>query len=218
MPPSSGPPRLCLYAARASFLDDATRQTGSGRFLRMRERAMTWFERGTSTGTLSFGTLIAGGRPAANATASSYHDVVDALAHTGFPALTRLEPAATAVTLSGCQDDFVRTDLGRLARTRRAPTVMRALIRALALATAAEVSSRTLARDLRQVTPDICPETVAHHVELLERLFVVEQIPAWAVGAALTRPPAHRAYVPPGRPRTRRHRIERGRRTTHGRP
>ncbi|PHP53362.1 ATP-binding protein [Actinomyces ruminis] len=179
---SATQPGAFILTGSAVPADDATRHTGAGRFLRMRERTMTWFERGTSTGALSLGALIDGDRPAASATTSPYHDVVDALARTGFPALARLEPAAAAVALSGYLDDVVRADLGRLARTRHEPTVMRALIRSLARATAAEVSWRTLARDLRPVAPDIRPETVARYVELLERLFVVERIPAWAVG------------------------------------
>ncbi|MDO4900723.1 MAG: DUF4143 domain-containing protein [Actinomyces sp.] len=179
---SATQPGAFILTGSAVPADDATRHTGAGRFLRMRERTMTWFERGNSTGAVSLEALIAGDRPATSATANSYHDVVDALARTGFPALAELEPAATAVALNGYLDDVVRADLGRMAKTRHKPMVMRALVRALARATAAEVSWRTLVKDLRQFAPNTRPETVSRYVDLLERLFIVERIPAWAVG------------------------------------
>ncbi|MDU0349242.1 ATP-binding protein [Actinomyces sp. MRS3W] len=175
-------PGAFILTGSAVPSDDATRHTGAGRFLRIRQRTMTWFERGASTGTVSLRALINGERPTASATTHSYHDIANALARTGFPALSKLAPEATAISLSGYLDDVVRADLGRLARTRHEPVVVRALIQALARATATEVSWRTLTRDLQHVAPDIRPETLARYVELLERLFIVERVPAWAVG------------------------------------
>ncbi|WP_229116949.1 ATP-binding protein [Actinomyces bovis] len=162
--------------------DDLTRHTGAGRFLRMRLRTMTWAERGGSTGAVSLGALIDGERPVSDTSSMAFEEVVEEMSRTGFPALAQLAPAEAAVALRSYVDDVVRADLGRLAEVRHEPALLRALLLALARSTASEVSWQTLAKDLRQAGPAITPETVSRYVALLERLFVVERVPAWVVG------------------------------------
>ncbi|WP_139738425.1 ATP-binding protein [Actinomyces wuliandei] len=105
--------------------------------------------------------------------------VIDRLARSGFPALRDLDGGDSILAMAGYLEDVTRTDIHRLAPVRHAPEVLDHLIRSLARQTAAQVRVSTLAADLEQLAPGIRAETVTSYLELLERLFVVERVPAW---------------------------------------
>lgn len=161
--------------------DDHTRHTGAGRFLRLRERTMSWWEKnGSPSGGVSVGSLFDGERPApALDVAPDLDSVIDELLRPGFPAMTDLDHVNSAQRLRAYLDDVARADVHRIANVRHEPQVIRQLIAALARNVATEVSFRTLAADVRSIAPAIAADTVSHYVDLLQRLFVVEAQPAW---------------------------------------
>lgn len=175
-----GPGRFILTGSAVPD-DDATRHTGAGRFLRIRQRTMSWREKLETTGTsVSLAGLFDGEQPASDLTTSTDLDaVVDGILRPGFPAMTRLEPEQSAARLGAYIDDAARVDIHRLADVRHSPTVIIHLIRALARSTASEVTFATLASDLRSVAPAIDPETVSRYVDLLGRVFLVEAQQPW---------------------------------------
>lgn len=161
--------------------DDVTRHTGAGRFLRLRERTMSWWEKlDTPSGAVSLAGLFDGELPKTDFGASPDLDsVIDNLLHPGFPAMITMPPAQSAVRLRGYIDDVARTDIHRIADIRHAPEVVRQLIAALARSVASEVTYTTLAADVRVVAPTIDEETVSSYVGLLQRLFIVEAQRPW---------------------------------------
>lgn len=161
--------------------DDATRHTGAGRFLRIRQRTMTWWERNPgSVPAVSLTCLFAGEHPSSNTgRAPSLDDVIEMLLQSGFPAMSALNPVQVAARLRGYLDEVARTDIHRLADVRHEPNVIKALLTALSRSVASEVTYSTLVADLKVVAPRIDPETVSKYVELLERLFIVERQSAW---------------------------------------
>jgi uncharacterized protein len=161
--------------------DDLTRHTGAGRFLRLRERTMSWWEKlDEPTEKVSLSALIAGDLPKTDLSAAPDLDtVIDSLLRPGFPAMTSLAPAASADRLRGYIDDIARTDIHRIADIRHEPEVIKQLIAALARSVASEVTYKTLAADVRAVAPTIDEETVAGYVGLLQRLFIIEPQRPW---------------------------------------
>lgn len=161
--------------------DDVTRHTGAGRFLRLRERTMSWWEKLDSpSGAVSLAGLFAGGLPTTNlGAASDLGTVIDNLLRSGFPAMTALSHAQSADRLRGYIDDVARTDIRRIADIRHEPEVVKQLIAALARSVASEVTYKTLAADVRAVAPSIDEETVSNYVGLLQRLFIVEAQRPW---------------------------------------
>ncbi|CAM3015561.1 ATP-binding protein [Actinomyces slackii] len=162
--------------------DDVTRHTGAGRFLRLRMRTMSWWERGESTGEVSLEGLFEGDRPRPAWDTLDYDEVIDRLLRSGFPALRNLEASDSLLAMSGYLDDIARADLPRLASIRHSPRVVSRLIRSLARRSASEAKVSALAADLEGIAPRIRPETVSSYLELLESLFVVERVGAWAPG------------------------------------
>ncbi|MDR1634249.1 MAG: DUF4143 domain-containing protein [Bifidobacteriaceae bacterium] len=160
--------------------DDATRHTGAGRILRVRQRTLCWWEKQGRPGGVSLADLFDSRRPAADLAAPTLDDVVGMLVQPGFPAMADLGERRSRTMLSGYVDEIVRTDIRRLADIRHEPVVLERLIAAIARSVATEVSYETLAKDVRPAAPNIKAETVASYVELLRRLFFVETQNAWA--------------------------------------
>jgi predicted AAA+ superfamily ATPase len=161
--------------------DDVTRHTGAGRFLRLRERTMSWWEKlDAPTGAVSLSALFDGGLPRTDLGAAPDLDtVIDNLLRPGFPAMTGLSPTQSSDRLRGYIDDVARTDIYRIADIRHEPEVVKQLIAALARSVASEVTYKTLAADVRAVAPTIDEETVSNYVGLLQRLFSVEAQRPW---------------------------------------
>jgi predicted AAA+ superfamily ATPase len=176
---SSSPGQFILTGS-ALPADDITRHTGAGRFLRLRQRTMGWFEKLPPVrNQVSVSTLFDGHLPPPSTTSMGLDDLIDALLQPGFPAMSDLDAPAAARRLRAYIDDVARADIPRLARIRHDPAVIRQLILALARSTGSAATYRTLAADVAAVASGIRPETVRDYVELLERLFVVERQPAW---------------------------------------
>lgn len=174
-------PGRFILTGSASPPDDITRHTGAGRFLRLRERTMSsWEKLESPSGAVSLSALFEGARPGTDLGAAPELDaVIDSLLRPGFPAMTSLNPAQAADRLHGYIDDVARTDIRRIADIRHDPGVIKQLIAALARSVASEVTYRTLASDIRAIAPSIDEETVSSYVGLLERLFIVEGQRPW---------------------------------------
>lgn len=177
---ASAAPGSFILTGSAVPADDATRHTGAGRFIRLRQRTMTWSEKLATLGTVSIGDLLNGGRPQADmGQGLDLESVIDHLLRPGFPAMIDLAPAQSAARLLAYIDDISRSDVRQLADVRHQPGVIKQLIAALARSVASDVTYATLASDVRSVAPTINAETVSTYVGLLERLFVVEAQQPW---------------------------------------
>ena len=179
---ASATPGRFILTGSATPSDDITRHTGAGRFLRLRQHTMSWWEKqGTPNGGVSLAGLFAGARPDASPDPlTSLDEVIELTLQSGFPAMTSLQPLDAAQLLRAYIQEVARTDVQRLADVRHAPDVLTQLIAAIARSVASEVTLKTLAADLRPTAPAILPETVGSYVGLLERLFIVERQQAWA--------------------------------------
>jgi predicted AAA+ superfamily ATPase len=178
---AAGEPGRFVLTGSAVPADDVTRHSGAGRFLRLRERTMTWWEQqNMPSGGVSLSALFAGDRPEADiAAAPSLHDTVAMVLRSGFPAWCTLSAQDASILLRGYAEETSRTDVAQLAAVRHEPGVITQLLQSLARNVATDVGYSTLARDVRTVAPAISEDTIANYVALLRRLFVVETQPAW---------------------------------------
>lgn len=173
-------PGRFILTGSAVPADDLTRHTGAGRFLRLRQRTMSWWEKLEGLpGTVSLSGLFAGDRPPASLEPVELRAVIEGLLRPGLPAMTGLSWAQVSSRLRSYLDDVARTDIQRLAEIRHEPAVITQLIAALARSVASEITYRTLAADVRTVAPTITAETVSSYVGLLQRLFIVEAQLPW---------------------------------------
>ncbi len=174
-------PGQFILTGSAVPADDITRHTGAGRFIRLRQRTMTWWEKlDRATHQVSIAGLFDGERPVTNLREGrDLDEVIENILRPGFPAMTALGLEQSADRLSAYIDEIARTDIRRLADVRHEPEVIKQLIVGLARSVASDVTYRTLAADVRAVAPTINVETVSSYVGLLQRLFIVEPQRPW---------------------------------------
>ncbi|MFV0435166.1 MAG: ATP-binding protein [Leucobacter sp.] len=174
-------PGRFILTGSAVPADDATRHTGAGRFLRLHQRTLSWWEKQQRpAGGVSLASLFAGERPVASAdSALDLESVIALVLQSGFPAMAGLEPQQSAQLLRAYIGEVARTDIHRLANIRQDPETITGLITALARTVSSETKYSTLATDLRTTAPSITAESVRTYVSLLQRLFIVEEQLAW---------------------------------------
>lgn len=175
-----GAPGQFILTGSAVPPDDTTRHTGAGRMTRLRMRPMSLLESGHSSGAVSLSALFDGHPARAVDTGLTVTDVARLVCVGGWPAISTLEPDAARRAVRSYLVETARTDITRVDGVRRDPTRVTRVIRALARNTATSVTMTTLAADAGGADGPFAVETVAGYLDALERLMLVEDVPAWA--------------------------------------
>ena len=162
---------------------DPIRHTGAARFIRVRQRTMTWAEKSgcLNADGVSLRALFDGAIPQPSMSAAPLEQIVHGILHPGFPGLLSAPSDIAARSMESYIKDIATTDLNRLASLRSEPAVVEQLIASLARSTASEVSQATLRKDMSRTLPAPSEGTTAKLLELLERVFLLETIQPWAV-------------------------------------
>ncbi len=160
--------------------DDETRHVGAGRFLRLRMRPMTLAESGHSSGEVSLAALLRGENARAVDTGLTVSDVAELVCVGGWPGNLGKTPAQTRRVLVGYLQEVARADVQRVDGVRRDPEVVSRLLRSLARNVATPVSTSRLRSDVNGADGSMKAETIASYLDVLARLMITENLPAWA--------------------------------------
>lgn len=155
--------------------------TGAGRIVSVRLRPMTLTERGVETPTVSLRALLSGARePVAGYTGVGLVRYADEIVASGFPGLRGLEGRALRAQLDGYVARIVERELPDIGRNVRNPVALRRWLTAYAAASSTTASFETI-RDAATGGEGEKPSRRATipYRDALERLFVVEPVPAW---------------------------------------
>lgn len=193
------PPGSYLLAGSAS---ERGAHTGAGRILTLRMRPLILSERGIAAPAVSMRQLLGGGQPAVEgqtdvALESYAHEIVAS----GFPATRDLSETARADFLDSYLQRIVERDFDELGRAVRRPATLMRWMNAYAAATASTASLETI-RDAATGGEGQKPAktTTQPYREILERLFIVDPLPAWAPTrnriSRLAMPPKHHLADP----------------------
>jgi uncharacterized protein len=180
--------------------DDEIRHTGAGRFSFLRMRPMSLFEAGHSNGDVSLADLMHGGSARCIDPGLDVSDIADRISVGGWPAQVRLTGDEGAQAARDYLEQIRRVDVGRVAKEFRDPNKVGQLLRSLARNVATEVSLTVLATDAGGADGPLARNTVASYLEVLERLMIVEDQPAWSPhlrSRATLRSAAKRHFVDP---------------------
>jgi len=160
--------------------NDATRRhSGAGRISTLRMRPMSLHEAGYSTGSVSLTDLFAGGTPAALDPGVTVPELVDQIVVGGWPDLVGAGITDAQQWLRDYLRNLVEVDVQSLG-VRRDPQQVRKLLTALGRGVGTEMSVQSLAKDVGGAEGPADRDTVAAYLKTLNRLMVVEDIPAWA--------------------------------------
>lgn len=176
----SGAKGQFILTGSAAPVDDVTRHSGAGRVSRMRMRPMSLLESGVSSGAVSLGQLLDESVPAAPDPGLTLRDVALWTCRGGWPGTLDDTQRDAQRFVRDYIDEVRRTDVEQADGIRRDPARILQLLRSLGRNSATEVSMRTLAADSGGSDGPLDPRTAASYVEALERVFVIENQPAWA--------------------------------------
>lgn len=173
-------PGAFLLAGSAAPLT-APAHSGAGRISTLRMRPLSLAERGLIAPTVSLERLLRGGRPAvAGRSPLGLEDYAAEVVRSGYPGMRRLRGRALRAQLDGYLQRLAERDFEEIGRRVRAPQTLRRWMTAYAAATGTSASYETI-RDAATGGEGQKPArtTTGPYRDALERLFVIEPLPAW---------------------------------------
>ena len=160
--------------------DDATRHVGAGRFVRLRMRPMTLSESGHSSGAVSLAAVLAGEPVRAADPGLTVRRIADLVSVGGWPGNLEYSVPQAQRLLRGYVTEVARADVQAVDGIRRNPQVVARLLRSLARNVATPASINLLRADVNGADGNLKSETIASYLDVLARLMITEDLPAWA--------------------------------------
>lgn len=160
--------------------DDVARHTGAGRFSFLRMRPMTLFESGHTNAGVSLRSLLAGEPPRCDDPGITVADLADRITVGGWPAQVGRPVADARRAARDYLEQVRQVDVSRVAGSRRDPARVGRLLQSLARNVATEVAITVLAADAGGGDGPFDRHAVAEYLNILDRLMVTEDQPAWA--------------------------------------
>ncbi len=158
--------------------DDARMHSGAGRIGRLRMRPMSLFETGHSTGEISFRRLLDGEVPAGASAGLAVGDLLERIVIGGWPDLLDAGEREASLWLRDYLRTVAEVDVPGLG-PRRNPANIERLLAALGRGAATPLNLSSLAEDVGGTRGRIAAETLTNYLDALDRLMLIEPIPAW---------------------------------------
>jgi hypothetical protein len=174
-------PGQFVLTGSSTPVDDAVRHTGAGRFGRIQMRPLTLHETGTSSGAVSLAALMEGSPTRAPDPTLVLDDLIELVVRGGWPALRTRELDAAAGAVRDYIERIRRTDIIAVDGVRRDPARVGATLASFARNIGTSAPLTHIAAGVAGAASGVTDDTVADYVRALERLMVVEQVPAWNV-------------------------------------
>lgn len=156
--------------------------SGTGRIGSMRMRTMSLFESGDSDGSVSLASLFDGADIFTDVKTISLEDIISLTVRGGWPRLIGTD-AGSALEV---HKDYVMKTVRDASRLEGGcdETKMTMVFRSLARNEGTVASNATIARDVAEFEDDtVTDQTVSKYIELLKRVFVVEDQPSFNANA-----------------------------------
>ncbi|MEG1830916.1 MAG: DUF4143 domain-containing protein [Raoultibacter sp.] len=155
------------------------KHTGTGRIARLTMRSMSLYESRESTGEVSLASLFEGG-DIEGVSNMGVEDIACSICRGGWPeAVTKKSPEPYSQARDYL-DAIAENDISEAGGIKRNASKAHALLRSLARCSAQEASLATLASDMSGDGVAMSEKTVAAYINSLRKIFVIEDIPAWA--------------------------------------
>ncbi len=159
--------------------DGVVKHSGTGRIARLRMRPMSLFESCESTGQVSLHSLFNGEKNFDAKSLLSIEEIASVITRGGWPASIGVSDSTGIRMAENYVEAIINQDISRVDRTSRSPTKARHLLRSLARNVATLASSETIRQDVLASDELIAPPTMFSYLDALERIFVIENQPAW---------------------------------------
>jgi len=154
--------------------------SGAGRFTTLDMRTMSWQELGFSTGKISLKSLFDDTKIDIHDEPTALEFIVEKIIIGGFPTLLG-KSVKQAMDLNRAYIELLaEVDMSRVSDVKRDPLKVRNLLRSIARNTATVTEVTTLEADINEKeNSNISRPTVYQYLDVLNRLMITEEQPAW---------------------------------------
>ena len=181
-------------------VDDVRRHAGAGRFSVLRMRPMTLFETGQSNGEISLTELMAGKVGRAPDSGLTREVIAERIAIGGWPVVQDGSVQSATRAARDYLKQIREVDVERTAGGKRDPIKLDRFLKSFARNIATEAAMTVLASDTGGSESELSRTTIYEYLDVLERLMIIENQPAWAVhlrSRAVLRMTPKRHFVDP---------------------
>ena len=174
-----------LYILTGSTTVDASKisHDGAGRIKRIVMRPMSLFESGESTGEISLMDLFDDEDLYIDGIRSNLTipDLIFASCRGGWPeSLKKKTEKHQLAIVSNYIDIICNSDVSEVDGVKRSPQRVKAILRSYARNISTLATKKTLMKDIKTEFEDISLPTFNSYLNALERLYVIQNIPAWS--------------------------------------
>lgn len=161
--------------------DNVTAHTGTGRISRLKMRPMSLFESLESNGQISLRALFNGNQEDVSSESElSIEKIAHILCRGGWPASIDLQGVSALRMAMDYVEAIINQDVSRVDGVEKNPERVRLLLRSLARNISTTASYQTIKKDIEATDISISDKTISTYINALGRIFVVEDLPAWA--------------------------------------
>jgi predicted AAA+ superfamily ATPase len=129
---------------------------------------------------VSLSELVKGRAPKSSQPEFGLESLAEKLTLGGWPSLIDADGRGALRFMQDYMALIAEVDINRVAGKKRDPQKVMRLLRSLARNISTEASITSLAKDTGGSETNVSDETIAEYLEALERLMIVEQLPAWS--------------------------------------
>lgn len=160
--------------------ENAKMHSGAGRFTILDMRTMSWQELGLSSGKISLADLFESKQIDICDEPTSIDLIIGQLIKGGFPRQMNSSVAQSADINRAYVELLADVDMSRVSQTKRDPLKVRSLLKSLARNTSTLVDNAVLEKDIKEhETKSLSRPTIYDYLDVLQRLMILEDQPAW---------------------------------------
>lgn len=161
--------------------DDQILHTGTGRIAWLKMYPMSLYESGDSSGNISLYELFNNPKEIKTAQSPlSVQRIASVLCRGGWPDSINTDEHTSALITSNYVNAVCESDVSRVLGGIKYPNMVRAILRAYARNISTLASKSTIHKDVTMNEGSISLPTFQSYLNALERIFVIEDIPAWS--------------------------------------
>jgi predicted AAA+ superfamily ATPase len=160
--------------------DNITAHTGTGRISRLRMRTMSLYESLESNGSVSIRELFAGKNEIEGVSTLTIEQIAFLICRGGWPASVNATGDPALRMSIDYVEAVINLDISRIDEVEKNPELVRLLLRSLARNISTLATYTTLKADIEATDGSLSEKTMSSYINALRRIFVVEDLPAWA--------------------------------------
>lgn len=160
--------------------DNVTAHTGTGHISRLRMRTMSLYESLESNGSVSIRELFAGKNEIEGVSTLTIEQIAFLICRGGWPASVNATGDPALRMSIDYVEAVINLDISRIDEVEKNPELVRLLLRSLARNISTLATYTTLKADIEATDGSLSEKTMSSYINALRRIFVVEDLPAWA--------------------------------------